>query len=188
MKWMIIGLLTALVLIALGVVLTGGEGGNQAVSADPEAALLCEEGTADANAFRLEAAVDKLGRALELDPSLAEASIARTMALARLGRSTETKAELARADSLTALIADEDRRMLAQLRLSAFISSRFFAMRDSLLTRLAADMPRNIYVLEAQATEPSAKATSRPRSRPGGASSRSTPTTPTATTCWVTWS
>ncbi len=153
MKWMIIGLVTALMLIALGVVLTGGEGGNQAVSADPEAALLCEEGTEDANAFRLEAAVDKLGRALDLDPSLAEAAIARTMALARLGRATEYKAELARADSLTTLIADEDRRLVAELRLSAFIASRFFAARDSLLTRLAADMPRNIHVLVAQAHE-----------------------------------
>lgn len=147
------GLITALVLIALGVVLTGGEGGNQAVSADPEAALLCEEGTEDANAFRLEAAVDKLGRALELDPTLAEAAIARTMALARLGRSAETKAELARADSLTALIGGDDRRMVAQLRLSAFMSSRFFASRDSLLTQLTKEMPRNIYVLVAQANE-----------------------------------
>ncbi|MBE0566724.1 MAG: tetratricopeptide repeat protein [Krumholzibacteria bacterium] len=153
MKWMIMGLLAALLLIGLGVVLTGGEGGGTALSADPEAALLCTEGTEDANAFRLEAAVDKLGRALELDPSLAEAAIARAMALARLGRSAEYKAELARADSLALLIADDDRRMLAELRLSSFMGSRAFALRDSLLDRLKQEMPRNIHVLVAQAGE-----------------------------------
>ena len=153
MKWMVMGLIAALLLIGLGVVLTGGEGGNTAVSADPEAALLCTEGTEDANAFRLEAAVDKLGRALELDPSLAEASIARCAALARLGRLDEYKRELARADSLTLMLRDDERRMLAELRLSAFMSSRYFAWRDSLLGRLAEEMPRNIHVLEAQALE-----------------------------------
>lgn len=153
MKWMIMGLAAALLLIGLGVVLTGGEGGGTAVSADPEAALLCAEGTEDANAFRLVAAVDKLGRALELDPSLAEASIARAMALARLGRSAEYKRELARADSLTLLIADDQRRMVAELRLSGFLGSRAFALRDSLLGQLAQQMPRNIHVLVAQAGE-----------------------------------
>ncbi|MFO7608249.1 MAG: tetratricopeptide repeat protein [Candidatus Krumholzibacteriia bacterium] len=151
---MILGLAAALLLIGLGVVLTGGEGGGTAVSADPEAALLCSEGTEDANAFRLGAAVQKLGRALELDPSLAEASIARALALARLGRSDEYKRELARADSLTLLITDDDRRMLAELRLSAFLGSRAFALRDSLLEKLAREMPRNIHVLVAQAGLP----------------------------------
>ncbi len=153
MKWMIMGLATALLLIALGVVLTGGEGGNTAVSADPEAALLCREGTEDANAFRLEAAVRKLGRALELDPALAEAAIPRAMALMRLGRGDEFKAELARADSLTLLIADDDRRMLAELRLSSFMGSRYFAWRDSLMGRLAAEKPHDMHVLVAQAGE-----------------------------------
>ena len=52
------------------------------------------------------------------------------MAFARLGRSARTsRPKLARADSLTALIDDDKRRMLAELRLSAFASSRFFAMR-----------------------------------------------------------
>jgi tetratricopeptide (TPR) repeat protein len=151
-KWMIVGLVTALVLIAAGVVLTGGEGGNIAVSADPEARLLCEEGTADANAFRLTDAVDKLTRALELDPALAEASIARAMALARLGRADEYKTELSRADSLTRLIGDDQRRMLAELRLSMFLKSQAFAARDSLLERLSHELPRNVHVLEAQAT------------------------------------
>ncbi len=153
MKWMIIGLVVALALIGLGVVLTGGQGGNTAVSADPEAALLCKEGTEDANAFRLEAAIDKLGRALQRDPSLAEASIARAMALARLGRVDEYKSELARADSLTVLIPDDRRRMVAELRLSNFLSSRCFAWRDSLLGRLAKEQPHNIYVLVAQANQ-----------------------------------
>jgi len=150
-KWMVMGLIAALVLIAAGVVLTGGEGGNTAVSADPEAAQLCEEGTEDYHAFRLKSAIDKLGKALELDAALAEASIARTFAFWRLGRSEDFKGELARADSLTALIHDDKRRMLAQLRLSSIMSSHAFAFRDSLLERLAKEMPRNIYVLAARA-------------------------------------
>jgi len=150
---MIVGLVVALALIGLGVVLTGGQGGNTAVSGDPEAALLCQEGTEDANALRLEAAIDKLSRALQRDPSLAEAAIARAMALGRLGRLDEYKADVSRADSLTLLIPDDRRRMVAELRLSGSPLSRFFASRDSLLDRLTREQPHNIYVLVAQANQ-----------------------------------
>ena len=150
MKWMIMGLIAALLLIGLGLGLTGGNGGDQ-VSDSPEAIRLCEEGTKDLNAFRWQSAVEKLGQCLELDPALAEASISRTFALGRLGEKTEAKAELARADSLTAVIKDDRRRMLAQLRLSGVSNSKFYGMRDSLLTRLDAEVPDNIYVLEAKA-------------------------------------
>jgi len=151
-KWMVVGLVAALILIGLGVVLTGGKGESPAISADPEAVALCEEGTEDWHAFRFEAAVDKLGRALELDPALAEASIARTFAFYRLGRSKDFKKELARADSLTVMIADDRRRMVAQLRLSNVMSSPTYAMKDSLLERLSHELPDNIHVLVAKAT------------------------------------
>jgi tetratricopeptide (TPR) repeat protein len=114
---------------------------------------MCEEGTRDVNAFRLRSAVAKLGECLELDPSLAEASIARAMAFHRLGERENQKMEVARADSLVAGITDENRRMVAQLRLGNFGKSRFYAMRDSILTRLEKEDPKNIHVLIALATK-----------------------------------
>lgn len=150
MKWMIIGLVGALFLVGLGVVLTGG-GGDEAISDSPEAIKLCEEGTADLNAFRWPTAVEKLGESLELDPTLAEASIARAFAFIRMGEVQAFKTEVARADSLTDLIQNDHRRMLAQLRLGTFSSSPYFEMRDSLLTRLKVEDPKNIHVLEAEA-------------------------------------
>jgi tetratricopeptide (TPR) repeat protein len=144
---MIMGLVAALVLIGLGFVLTGGNGRHQ-ISDSPEALELCEEGTRDLNAFRWQSAVEKLGQSLELDPTLAEASIARAFAYYRLGRTEEFESEVARADSLTAVIEDDHRRMVAQLRIGGVPFSKFYDMKDSLLTRLQVEDPDNIYVLE----------------------------------------
>jgi tetratricopeptide (TPR) repeat protein len=71
--------------------------------------------------------------------------------LYRLGRHKEFESEAARADSLTAVIENDERRMLAQLRLSHVGSSPFHDMRDSILARLEVETPENIYVLEALA-------------------------------------
>ncbi len=150
MKWMITGLMVALVLIGLGFMLNGGNGRDQ-ISDSPEAIRLCEEGTEDYNAFRWESAVEKLGQSLELDPTLAEASISRALAYSRLGEKDEAKAEAARADSLTLMIENDQRRMVAQLRLSRWGKSPFYGMRDSILVRLVTEAPDNIHVLEAQA-------------------------------------
>lgn len=152
MKFLVVALLAAMLLIGLGVALTKHDKPG-AHSAIPEANSLCEEGTRDFNAFRLRDAVSKLGRCLELDPSLAEASVARAGAFWRLGEQSNLAQELARADSLVALIADDDRRMLDQLRLSSFSKSRFYTMRDSVLTRLEKVKPNNIHVLVAKATK-----------------------------------
>jgi len=143
-------LLVAAVLIALGLGLTQRKH-SRPHSESPEAMELCREGTADLYAFRLKSAAEKLGRCLVLDPSFAEASISRAAALARLGQRTQMQQELSRADSLTALIGDERRRMLAQLRLSAFSKSEFRTMNDSILTRLSREMPDDINVLVARA-------------------------------------
>ena len=153
MKWMGLGLVAALILIALGI-LVSRSGQDERISKFPEAAKLCEEGTADMHAFRLRAAVEKLGRSLELDPSLAEAAIARTLAFNRLGEMDNFEKELARADSLTGLIGADQRRMIAQLRLGLIGSSKFFGIRDSVLARLEEIVPSNIHVLEAQAYDP----------------------------------
>ena len=150
LKWMIMGLVAALVLIGLGFGLTGGNGRDH-ISHSPEAVRLCEEGTEDLNAFRWKSAVDKLGQSLELDPTLAEAAISRAFAFSRLGEKNEAKAEIALADSLTLAIENDQRRMLAQLRLSGWGNSHFYGMRDSLLARLVTEVPDNIHVLEAQA-------------------------------------
>lgn len=150
MKWLIIALVAAAALIGIGLVATGSQG-DARLSRDPEAAALCEEGTADLHAFRLRAAVEKLGRSLQKDPALAEASISRTMAFLRLGERQNLKQELARADSLTAALKDDRRRLVAQLRLSALPGSRFAAMRDSVYEVLKVQAPEDIYVLEAGA-------------------------------------
>jgi len=149
LKWIVITLLAALALIGAGFLLTSTE--NSSVSHSPEALALCEEGTADQQAFRFQAAVDKLGRCLDLDPSLAEASISRARALAQLGRGDEARQERARADSLTALIEDPNRRMIAQLRLGGMQDSRYRAMYDSLMTRLQAEQPDDVFVRIAEA-------------------------------------
>ena len=120
-------------------------------SHNPEAVQLCDEGTADLHAFRFNDAVDKLGDCLDLDPELAEASIARAMAYANLQDNANARRELSRADSLTAEMTDERRRLLAQLRLSRISNSRFYAMGDSLRDRMSRQEPDNFYVLESLA-------------------------------------
>ncbi len=152
MKSFMFILVAALLLVGLGLGLTQ-RGNSDPHSDSPEAISLCEEGTRDLNAFRLRAAVDKLGQCLELDPSLAEASIARAMAFSRLGERENEKMELARADSLVLVLTDENRRMVAQLRLGTFGKSRFYAMRDSVLIKLEKSDPDNIHVLVALATK-----------------------------------
>ncbi len=144
-------IVVAVALIGLGVVLSDGDGGGNATSASPEALELSEEGVADLHSFRWQSAIDKLDRALELDPTLAEASIARIRALANLGRNKETEREVARADSLTALLQDDDRRLVAAFRLSRSHESRYASYRDSLTARMEREKPRNIYLLVAKA-------------------------------------
>lgn len=150
MKWFIIALAAAAALIGFGLYAAGSHEDGR-ISRDPAAAALCEEGTADLHALRLRAAVDKLGRCLEKDPALAEAAISRTMAYMRLGERQNMKRELARADSLTAALRDDRRRLVSQLRLSALPGSRFVTIRDSVFGVLKVQAPDDIYVLEAGA-------------------------------------
>ncbi len=152
MKWMALVVAAAALLIGLGLLLGPGQGNH--LSHNKQAAELCAAGTADMHAYRLRDAVTKLGRSLELDPSLAEASIARSMAFLRLGEMDDFKRELARADSLTGLLTDPRRRMLAQLRLGGMFQSRYYAMADSVLRVLEQEIPDNIFVLVAQASRP----------------------------------
>ncbi len=153
MKWMAMVLTAALLLIGLGLLLGPGHHGDQ-ISHDKEAQALCDAGTADMHAFRLREAVDKLGRSLTLDPSLAEASIARAGAYYRLGEMENFQKEFARSDSLTNLITNPRRRMLAQLRLGGINPSEKNAIRDSVLQVLEKEIPDNIFVLVAQASQP----------------------------------
>lgn len=147
MKWILTVFVIAVALIGAGVVLTDGDGGGEAVSASPEAHLLCEEGVEALHGFRWQVAVDKLGRALELDPSLAEASVARVRAFANLAMPEEMKKEVARADSLTAAIEDFDRRLVAAFRLAHVGQSRFAAHEDSLTKAMEDKFPRNLYLM-----------------------------------------
>ncbi len=126
-------------------------------SINPDAVGLCDEGTADLQAFRFQDAADKLGHCLELDPSLAEAAISRAYAFVSMHDRKSYRYELARADSLTGAIKNEHRRMLAQLRLSRIPSSRYHMMGDSLRDRMQRQDPDNFYVLEALAEHADAR-------------------------------
>lgn len=150
MKWIIIALVAGAALVAFGLMASGSHD-KGAASRNPEAMRLCDEGTADLHAFRLRAAVQKLGQALQADPALAEASISRTLAFAQLGERQNLKRELARADSLTAAVKDDHRRLLAQLRLGSVNGSRYYVMRDSVYQSLKVTDPENIYMLVAAA-------------------------------------
>ena len=151
-KYLRLALVIAVLLAGLGWGLAKLDG-PAPHSGNPAALALCDDGTRDLNALRLQDAVRKLGQCLEMDPSLAEAAIARTMAFYRLGERRNMKVELARADSLVQAIRDDDRRMVAQLRMGAFRRSRYFTDRDSLLARLRKEQPRNIHVLVAVAAQ-----------------------------------
>jgi len=151
LKWILTVFVGAVLLIGAGVILTDGDGGGNASSASPEAQVLFEEGTVDLRSFRWNAAVEKLSRALELDPSLAEASVELMNAYANLSRNDEAKAEVSRADSLTAALADDQRRLVAAFRLSRTGGSRYYAVHDSLMEAMEQDHPRNLHLLVAKA-------------------------------------
>lgn len=152
MKAIISLIIVALLIGAAGFLISNKTGGSP-VSESSQAVTLCEEGTADLNAYRLNAARDKLTACLELDPDLAEASISLAFTYGRLGRIPEYKKALARADSLVGNIADDDRRMMAQLRLTATHESKFTSIRDSVLNKLKVEKPNNIHVLVAMASK-----------------------------------
>ena len=152
MKWIFWILAIALVLIGLDFVL-GDNQKKQPMSDSTPACSLYGEGIQDLFAFRLWPSIAKFDRALELDPSFAEAGIALAVAYSRLGRQEEFKIALAHADSLTELISDPRRRMLAQIRINRNPATASHSFRDSLIKRLNVEEPENIFVLEAQAAE-----------------------------------
>lgn len=147
---MLIGLSLAALLIGAGLLLSDNSS-RPPLSDNPQAARLCEEGSRQVQAYKFPQGAEKLQEALALDPGLAEAAISLAFAYGRLGRAEQYKRTLAQADSLTALIPDDNRRMLAQMRLGLRHNSRFSGMLDSLLTRLDQEQPDNIHVLVAKA-------------------------------------
>lgn len=159
MKWIFWVLAIALVLIGMDYLL-GDNQNKQDLSQDSLACSLYEDGIQDLFAFRFGASIEKLEQVLEMDPSFAEAGIALAEAYDGLGRRPEFLASLAHADSLTELIEDPHRRMIAQLRISRFGGSTAHAFRDSLIKRLSAEKPQNIFVLEAQAAQADASGNS----------------------------
>lgn len=110
-----------------------------------------EEGSEDLYAYRFDSATKKLAKAAELDPTFAEAAIARAYLFSLQGDIDNEKRAIARADSLTALVDNESRRMVAQLRLCYSQESQYFPLRDSLIARLEVERPNDIHVLEAMA-------------------------------------
>jgi Tfp pilus assembly protein PilF len=150
LKWMFIGLFLAALMVGAGFLLTDTESGST-LSANAEAARLCELGSDQVQSFKFSEGARNLETALELDPSLAEAAIPLTMAYWRLGKGDAYKKTLALADSLTTEILDDDRRMLAQMRLGLRHNSSFSGIIDSLMTRLEKEQPDNIHVMATKA-------------------------------------
>ncbi len=140
----------AALLIGAGFVLTD-RGVTDNYSTSDKAMKLTHIGSNQVQSFKFTEGIKNLEAALELDPSLAEAAIPLANAYARKGRSEEYEIALVRADSLTALIEDDNRRMLAQIRLGFRHKSRFHDMVDSLMVRLEKEQPDNIHVMTAVA-------------------------------------
>lgn len=150
MKWMFIGLSLAALMVGAGFLLTDTGGGSN-LSTSIEAERLCKLGSDQVQAFQFSKAAINLESALELDPSLAEAAISLAWAYGRLGQGDKYKSTLALADSLTSHIDDDNRRMLAQIRLGFRHQGKFNSMLDSLMTRLENEQPDNIHVMVARA-------------------------------------
>jgi tetratricopeptide (TPR) repeat protein len=149
-KWLFGILLGALILIGLGLGLLGNDH-DVPVSENSKAMALYKEGTEDVLAYCNSAAIKKLEKALELDPNLVEAKISLVSAQGRMGHNDLAKEILADADSLTSLIVDDKRRMVAQLRLSDLGQQNYRSIRDSLITSLHAIQPENLHLLISQA-------------------------------------
>ncbi len=147
---MFAGLFLAALLIGAGFLLTDN-GATSNYSNNAEALKLTHTGSNQIQAFKFAEGIKNLEAALEMDPSLAEAAIPLANAYARKGRTEEYKTALALADSLTAQIETDQRRMLAQMRLGLRHRSRFSGMIDSLMVRLEKDQPNNIHVMTAVA-------------------------------------
>ena len=149
MKWMFIGLFLAALMVGAGFLLSeNGSNGN--ISPNAEAMKLCKLGSDQVQALQLAEGVQNLETSLQLDPSLAESAISLAMAYGRLGRTKKYQATLALADSLTLQIQDDNRRMLAQIRLGSRHRSLYRGMIDSLITRLDKEQPDNIHVMVAK--------------------------------------
>ncbi|MCP4292300.1 MAG: tetratricopeptide repeat protein [bacterium] len=148
MKWMFAGLFMAALLIGVGFLLTD-QGTGTTISHSREAQELAEKGSSQVLSFKFSEGAENLHLALEMDPSLAEAAIDLSVAYNRMGRLKEYKQYLAMADSLTTTIEDDNRRMLAQVRLGLAHNSRYAFMVDSLLVQLKKSDPDNIHVMMA---------------------------------------
>ncbi len=151
MKWLFGILFGSLILIGLGLGLLGSNSKSE-VSDNSEALALYEEGTQLMLAYCNAQAVEKLEQALILDPSMAEAQLSLINAQTALGYRSKAQALVAEADSLTSLINDDQRRLVAQLRLSDLGLEKYITVRDSLASSLRKMEPENLYLLISEAT------------------------------------
>jgi tetratricopeptide (TPR) repeat protein len=137
----------ALVLLAWGLALHS-QNHREFTTRSPEAFALYERGNEQFDAFQFADAEESLRRALELDPgfAMAEATLA---VLLRSETPAELKQHVARAESLTALLPDDDERMLVQLRMAQFGLGT--CQRDSLLVLLEKSKPKHPIVLSTRA-------------------------------------
>jgi len=88
-------------------------------TASGEAYELYRAGEEHLGAFQWNEAVTKLEEATALDPAFAMATSALAFGYARQGHAEKSDSLVARADSLAALLADDQERMLVELRQTA---------------------------------------------------------------------
>jgi tetratricopeptide (TPR) repeat protein len=112
---------------------------------------LFQEGEERLHAFQWALADSLLREAVSLDPAFAMAQATLAYNDALLGRRADLKSRITLADSLANGLADENERMLVQLRLCD-VSKAWSGRRDSLLTLLEDRLPRHPLVIVGQAT------------------------------------
>jgi len=140
--------LLALVLIAVGLFTNEGKR-REFTTSSQEAYDLFRQGNRELNSFQLDRAEKTLGKAVELDPdfAMAHASLALLYSLFSSPESRQNLAlELALADSLADLLADEQEKLLVKLRLSNLGLADSQA-QDSMLTRAEEICPDHRIVL-----------------------------------------
>ena len=142
-------LAAALALIAAGLMLADRDPATS-YTTNQDAWNAYETGEMYLQSFRYAEPRTALERALELDPNLVVAHVAMSELDRRLQFHDACKRHVVIADSLVGTIANDDARLLVQVRLSRTADSRFATDRDSLLALAQDRSPNDLIVLLAR--------------------------------------
>lgn len=141
--------IAALLLLVWGFSLYSSHGREFTTTSD-EAYSLYLQGNEQFHSFQWTRAESSLRQALALDPGFTMAQATLAVLIRELAEPAAAKAALARAESLVTLVANDEERMLIQLRLGKYglVSG---CVRDSVLTLLRGRLPDHPIVLSTRA-------------------------------------